>query len=226
VILIRDAARRERRLFLFTSATSDPRLSELPPVPPAGMLDARFVPSNSTGVVLSLGATDPELSLQVSSGGGSLMVSWDINDPDLAVVLEDFGGPAAGDVILRGVGCRDYVLPAGRVIGRITGERMRVAGAQGPRDFVLEQNHPNPFNPSTTIGYYLPSASNVRLTIYDLLGRVVGEPENGYREAGSHSISWDARGLSSGVYYYTLEASGDGSGPERRILTKMMFLLR
>jgi hypothetical protein len=95
-----------------------------------------------------------------------------------------------------------------------------------PGDFVLEQNHPNPFNPTTTIGYILPGAANVRLTIYDLLGRVVAEPVAGFQEGGYHAVAWDASGLSSGVYYYRLEASGDRDAPARRVFTKTMYLLR
>ena len=74
----------------------------------------------------------------------------------------------------------------------------------------LQQNHPNPFNPSTTIGYYLPEASVVTLEVYDLSGRLVARLADGERqEKGTHSIGWrglDAQGrsVSSGVYFYRL----------------------
>jgi hypothetical protein len=59
-----------------------------------------------------------------------------------------------------------------------------------------------------------------------LLGRVVAEPVAGFQEGGYHAVAWDASGLSSGVYYYRLEASGDRDAPARRVFTKTMYLLR
>lgn len=70
-----------------------------------------------------------------------------------------------------------------------------------PIEFRLEQNFPNPFNPSTTIHYQLPVEGYARLVVYDLLGRQVAELEKGYRRAGHYSTTWEASSLASGVYY-------------------------
>jgi len=75
-----------------------------------------------------------------------------------------------------------------------------------PIDFALHQNYPNPFNPSTTINYGLPNASEVRLAVYDLLGREVSVLVNGRKDAGVHEVRFDGSGLSSGVYLYRLTA--------------------
>lgn len=75
-----------------------------------------------------------------------------------------------------------------------------------PRQLVLEQNYPNPFNPTTAIGYQLPTASQVTLKVFDLLGRVVATLVNDEQPAGSYSVAWDASHLSSGVYFYRLQA--------------------
>ena len=75
----------------------------------------------------------------------------------------------------------------------------------------LFQNHPNPLNPGTTIGWYLPSASRVRITIYDLAGRPVRHLVDDQFEAGVNSTDWDGTrdagdAAVSGVYFYRIEA--------------------
>lgn len=68
----------------------------------------------------------------------------------------------------------------------------------------LLQNYPNPFNPSTVIGYQLAVSGNTRLAVYDILGREVAVLVNGVMSAGSHSVSFDASNLTSGMYIYQL----------------------
>ena len=77
-------------------------------------------------------------------------------------------------------------------------------GANIPKAFALRQNYPNPFNPTTQISYALPKPSNVRLTIYDILGREIAILINGKNEPGEHSITWNALNVPSGVYLYKL----------------------
>ena len=76
-----------------------------------------------------------------------------------------------------------------------------------PSEFRLEANYPNPFNPSTTFRYALPVASRARVTIYDALGRQVALLSDSHREAGWHTVTFEAGSLSSGMYFYRLEAS-------------------
>ena len=83
----------------------------------------------------------------------------------------------------------------------------------------LGQNYPNPFNPSTTIRYELPKSSTVRLSVYDLLGREVSVLVDESRNAGVHETTYDAVGLSSGVYFVRMQA---GSFVE----TKTLLLIR
>lgn len=75
-----------------------------------------------------------------------------------------------------------------------------------PTEFALSQNYPNPFNPVTSIKFALPQASQVSLVVYNLLGQQVALLVNEAREAGYHQVSLDGHTLSSGVYFYRLEA--------------------
>jgi hypothetical protein len=75
-----------------------------------------------------------------------------------------------------------------------------------PAAFSLEQNYPNPFNPSTTINFSLPQAETVTLKIYNILGSEVAVLLNQNIEAGSYNVEFDARDLSSGIYFYELKA--------------------
>lgn len=73
-----------------------------------------------------------------------------------------------------------------------------------PNGFELKQNFPNPFNPSTKIRFAIPENSNVLLTVMDITGRVVAELYNGALKAGSYEYDYNAKNLSSGIYFYKL----------------------
>ncbi len=75
-----------------------------------------------------------------------------------------------------------------------------------PAGYRLEQNYPNPFNPTTTVGYALPVRARVTLTVFNPLGQQVTPLINGEVDAGYHEVRFDARGLSSGVYFYRMHA--------------------
>jgi hypothetical protein len=78
----------------------------------------------------------------------------------------------------------------------------------GPVQFALDQNYPNPFNPATTIKYQISENSLVSLKVYDILGNEVAILVDETQEAGSYEISFIASSLSSGVYFYRIEAGG------------------
>jgi len=87
-----------------------------------------------------------------------------------------------------------------------------------PTGFNLDQNYPNPFNPTTQISFSLPTASAYTLTIYNVNGQKVTE-FSGAKEAGSHSVTFDGKGIASGVYFYRLVA-GDFAVTRKMILLK------
>ncbi len=79
-------------------------------------------------------------------------------------------------------------------------------------------NYPNPFNPETTISFSLPQSGNVKLLIYDVLGREVFSIAEGYHESGRHEVKFDGRSLSTGIYFYVLETGG------KRFTNKMILM--
>lgn len=90
---------------------------------------------------------------------------------------------------------------------------------QLPSAFELYQNYPNPFNPITIIEYALPEASRVTIEIYDLLGRKVETLHDGIQIPGEHSVTWQADGFSTGVYFYKIQA-GEYSEAKKMVLLK------
>jgi len=75
-----------------------------------------------------------------------------------------------------------------------------------PEQYELSQNYPNPFNPTTEISFAIPNAGYVKLLVYNSVGEVVSELVNGYKETGGYTVTFDANYLTSGVYFYRLEA--------------------
>ncbi|MFA6467663.1 MAG: T9SS type A sorting domain-containing protein [Bacteroidota bacterium] len=94
-----------------------------------------------------------------------------------------------------------------------------------PATFSLLQNFPNPFNPSTIIEYELPEAGNVRITIFNPLGQLIMELFHGEQSAGRHSIPWKAF-VTSGVYFYSMEAVSTSNPQNSFVQVKKMVLLR
>ena len=81
------------------------------------------------------------------------------------------------------------------------------------------QNYPNPFNPTTVISYQLFESKMVMLKVYDILGREVAVLVNEAKSVGTHTVSWDAAKLPSGVYFYQLHAGG-------RVVARKMVLTK
>lgn len=113
-----------------------------------------------------------------------------------------------------------YILSPGE---RKVYSQSQLTGVQGvsavPDKFSLSQNYPNPFNPITTISFSLIQSSWVRLTVYDMTGRVIEKLLEEHKNAGLYSVTFKAYTLASGLYYYKFEAEGITE-------TKKMMLLK
>ncbi|MBN2009325.1 carboxypeptidase regulatory-like domain-containing protein [candidate division KSB1 bacterium] len=92
------------------------------------------------------------------------------------------------------------------------------SATENPEKFELNQNYPNPFNASTTITYALPTDDMVKITVFDMNGRIIGTLCNDFMTAGYHSLQWHAENIPSGVYFYEVAIS---QFRERKKLTLM-----
>ena len=96
--------------------------------------------------------------------------------------------------------------------------------ASTPNDFLIHQNFPNPFNPTTTIQYELLNDSKLNITIFDMLGNIVNELYDGFQTSGNKNIKWDARNssgdiVSAGIYFYKIQV-GNSTQVKRMMLLK------
>jgi hypothetical protein len=98
-------------------------------------------------------------------------------------------------------------------------EKITELGGELPESYSLLQNYPNPFNPATKIQFSLPELKDVRLVIFDIIGREIASLVNEQLKPGNYEVDWDGTNYSSGVYYYKLMAGS-------YIETKKMILLK
>ena len=98
----------------------------------------------------------------------------------------------------------NYVVLSGELSSTAIGERQ----AGTVKSFILKQNYPNPFNPSTIIGFELLETGKVELAVFNVLGQKVDVLLNEVMTSGAYQFEFNAKDLSSGIYYYELKAGG------------------
>lgn len=130
-----------------------------------------------------------------------------------------------GDILAESPGATYFVTALSRNNVESDFEKMEIIPvsaddpAMAAASYSLSQNYPNPFNPATNITFMLPGAEQVSLQVFDVTGRLAAVLLDERRSAGSHTVSWDASGMASGVYMYRITAGSF-------VKTKSMILLK
>lgn len=192
-IFITDAKGQNYTLYAANGSTNL-KMFNMPPLPPADLFDVRFgsqrfVEDLSSEQTINL--TGVVYPVTISVKGVSLRVKDAVDGSMINTVIKDGGS---------------YQLTNKNVNLLKVGSEFVI-----PNEYSLEQNFPNPFNPTTTIKFAIPEASNVKLTIYNALGQKVAELVNSTLEAGSYSFNWDASNVASGMYFYELNTNNFSS---------------
>ncbi len=155
-------------------------------------------PENGDFHLMSTACGDPYDSPCIDAGHPDILDSLLDCSWGLGTILSDMGAYGGGDSLLVGIDYDEIPMP----------DR-----------FSVSQNYPNPFNAATIIRYTLPEPADVKIEIFDILGRKVKTLVQGEQPAGYHRIVWDAGDQSSGIYFYRIQA-GDYAETRKMVLLK------
>ena len=215
------------RQTLYFGKVSDPDYSpamyELPPPPPQGVFDARFL-SQHLVENLREDSKSTTLTVSIQSAKYPVTLRWNVAQPEVQTLAlaDGSNGKSLGPQTLPRIGSIRIENPkVNRILLTIT------TAGNVPREFALRQNFPNPFNPSTTIQFDVSSHSTVVLNIYNILGQHVATPIPDKQCApGSYSVVWNGANYASGVYFYRLVAKSSSTGSILFQQTKKLLLVK
>lgn len=183
---------------------------ELPPTPPAGVLDVRAQVGNVQSDRIPFASEQADYRVRMQ--GSDLQLRWDVSPAEASQwqLLID-GQPHS----LTGSGTLSLNQAPRDVVLRYS---------PAPTQFGLKGNYPNPFNPTTTIAYEVGNASPVSLVVYDVIGQKVRTLVNEMQAPGAYSAVWNGRNeigqqVANGLYFYELQA-GDFRSMRKMMLTK------
>ncbi|RCK72911.1 MAG: Cell surface protein [Ignavibacteriae bacterium] len=227
---------------IYLSPTDSLLESELPPSPPDGVFDVRFVDSRTgdgkcmdQGIEIDIREWSTTIAIkdtfrvkfQPGDPGYPVTFSWPAN-------LNEFYTSAtltAGDVIdmltQTSIEITDDMVTSIRIIATKTINSVKIEN-EIPESFALFQNYPNPFNPSTKIKFSIPAQSNVDITIFDVLGRKVNTLVSENLKPGVYSIEWNGLNahnspVSSGIYYCKMNAIGENGASYTQTLKLLLM---
>ncbi|NUN69646.1 MAG: T9SS type A sorting domain-containing protein, partial [Bacteroidetes bacterium] len=137
------------------------------------------------------------------------------------VIADDLDGDGKKEVLLANVKTRNNSSDAAVIIleSKVVVVSVQQISDAVPSAFTLGQNYPNPFNPTSTIQFALQTAGQTELFVTNALGQRVASLVNGPLAAGTHQVTFDAGGLASGTYFYTLKSGS-------KVETKKMMLMK
>ncbi|MBA4313082.1 MAG: hypothetical protein C0417_10685 [Chlorobiaceae bacterium] len=201
-ITITDRNSNSQKLYLtdVEDAPVDLDLFELPPSPPAGIMDVRF---STNRLVEYLRSKDRTANITINSAEYPVTFSWQSLSPaSYSIQVSDASSGRTLGIFSSG---EDFKINNPK-INSISLSIQEVKPL--PTVFELAQNYPNPFNPTTIINYQLPIDNWVTLKVYNILGEEITTLVNGFETAGYKSIQFDATDFPNGVYFYRLSANG------------------
>ena len=211
--------------------------SDLPPYPPIGAFDARWLlPENGFSGSLSSwsdyryvagfpfsGTIEHRFRYQSAGGATAMFVSWNLPQA-VTGLLQDLSNGNIINYPISGTGTfqiNDFdsidklklFIYYNNIVSEVEND------IELPDEFILVQNYPNPFNPNTMIEWQTPVGSWQILKVYDALGNEIVTLVDEYKAAGKYEVEFDASTLSSGVYYYQLR-TGSFFQSKKMILAK------
>jgi hypothetical protein len=153
----------------------------------------------------------------------------DLASPNLVAHLVYNAGPTQNDVPF--MNAFPYLAPPHRgfdYVKKLTADppsgttdvKQDFMGMSAPKGFILQQNFPNPFNPSTKIQYHISSPEQVSLKVYNDIGQEVATLVSEHQAPGTYTANWDARNAASGIFYYTLKVGSQVQQSKRAVLIK------
>jgi hypothetical protein len=221
-----DAVGRRETLYIVDGrGESDTSIAryELPPPPPLEAFDIRFATQRfveRAPVACNSGARE---RIVLQGIHFPLALHWNVprEGAHRLMLTDDRGGSLVGTHILGGDGTMRIVNDSISALLVVLDRRDGTPGA-----YRLDQNFPNPFNPSTLIRYSLSEASSVRLTVFDVLGREVVTLVNEKEDPGEYSARWGAPDKPSGLYVYKLVAVPLSGSVGTFVSTRKMLLIR
>jgi hypothetical protein len=178
----------------------------MPPILPELPFDSRF----EYGELVKKVSADSgfvDINILVQTNSFPVNLSWDIN-PENGINYSFIGDSISGKVsnILAETGHTSFNQLNNSRIQFFARVNKTSSNNLVPNDFVLEQNFPNPFNPSTTIKFGIPKETKVNLSVFNILGEKVRELKDELMKPGYYDIEFDASALASGIYLYRIQA--------------------
>jgi hypothetical protein len=219
-LLVKDAAGNSTNLYFGvnskTQSACDVLYSVLPPLPPKGGFDARFNADQGLALFGDESKTVSSYPLSIQATAYPVDLSWNIvqnNSSGYCLVDE-----STGNILVPNLSYEKHVLISSSKV-KLALRQTNSSRSEIPATYSLEQNYPNPFNPTTNIQFSLPKATHVTLKVFNLLGQEVATLVSCEVAAGWHVQELNAANLSSGMYFYRLQA-GTYSETKKLVLMK------